>query len=495
MNFEAQNNSNQNTNFKGESSMTTSNTNTNSIPAIAAPAAGLPYDVFSFTTFYGKSIEEAIASKKPVAYVMDDEGSVYQVRNTANGTFVAKAKKVPGAKKIEEGFIRNPEMGLIPFEFFLQIVSFFRDVCAEFADDESMLQVYFDKIKKEYFLVCPEQTTTKTHITFLHDKALQNNENMVYVMDIHSHNSMSAFFSGTDDASEQETRLYGVVGRLDKEIPEYKFRISVEGDFIPMTIFDFFERPQVRHEISGISISKDALESDLFFPQVEYPSDWLEVIRKGKINRAAFSGKGNPRANGTFGIDLSAKPKVYGNTANTFGRPAPRSSKHSQLQMWDQDPFAVSHADIVENGAGQSFRDFRPDVSEFGTEQEFVEEAMMQRDALVDALVMLEDEERVGVVLPLLEQFSIQETEMLIDFLTQEGYFAQVQEALEDRNAELSAMIGGAVYTLEDDAKVDTISETLKNLSPFEMKRVLTELAENGLDYEMKEVLKNTGKM
>ena len=33
-------------------------------------------------------------------------------------------------------------------------------------------------------------------------------------MDIHSHNTMGAFWSGTDNADEKETRLFGVLGKI-----------------------------------------------------------------------------------------------------------------------------------------------------------------------------------------------------------------------------------------------------------------------------------------
>jgi len=51
------------------------------------------------------------------------------------------------------------------------------------------------------------------------------------VLDIHSHGTMSAWFSGTDDKDEQGLRLYMVVGRLDTLIPELEMRVGVYGYF------------------------------------------------------------------------------------------------------------------------------------------------------------------------------------------------------------------------------------------------------------------------
>ena len=49
------------------------------------------------------------------------------------------------------------------------------------------------------------------------------------VAQIHSHHRMEAFFSATDDANEQEFRLFGVVGRTNYSVPHMCFRIGVHG--------------------------------------------------------------------------------------------------------------------------------------------------------------------------------------------------------------------------------------------------------------------------
>ncbi len=60
------------------------------------------------------------------------------------------------------------------------------------------------------------------------------------ILDIHSHGSMSAFFSGTDNHDEQGLRLYMVVGRLDTLIPEVEMRVGVYGYFAPLVFEQIF---------------------------------------------------------------------------------------------------------------------------------------------------------------------------------------------------------------------------------------------------------------
>jgi len=72
------------------------------------------------------------------------------------------------------------------------------------------------------------------------------------VVDLHSHGTLTAFFSSTDDADEQGLRFYVVVGRVDTNTPTITARVGVYGHVMPVpawTIFDglgpFTEVPDV----------------------------------------------------------------------------------------------------------------------------------------------------------------------------------------------------------------------------------------------------------
>ena len=47
------------------------------------------------------------------------------------------------------------------------------------------------------------------------------------VVDLHSHNSMPAFFSTTDDGDEGGLRFYAVIGKLGTSQPEIRVRVGV----------------------------------------------------------------------------------------------------------------------------------------------------------------------------------------------------------------------------------------------------------------------------
>ena len=63
------------------------------------------------------------------------------------------------------------------------------------------------------------------------------------VAEFHSHGSLPAFFSATDDRDEQGFRIYGVTGRLDTVEPELSLRVGVYGHFAPLEWSRVFDGP------------------------------------------------------------------------------------------------------------------------------------------------------------------------------------------------------------------------------------------------------------
>jgi PRTRC genetic system protein A len=62
------------------------------------------------------------------------------------------------------------------------------------------------------------------------------------VLELHSHNTMPAFFSGTDNADERGGRFYAVIGHLDRPHPELALRMGLYGHWLAnipaLTVFD-----------------------------------------------------------------------------------------------------------------------------------------------------------------------------------------------------------------------------------------------------------------
>src|SRR5262249_45119751 len=75
-------------------------------------------------------------------------------------------------------------------------------------------------------LVAPEQTRSAARCRPLDDSP--GSSHAQALIEIHSHHSMAASFSSTDDQDETGFRLYGVIGRLS-DAPEIRLRVGVYG--------------------------------------------------------------------------------------------------------------------------------------------------------------------------------------------------------------------------------------------------------------------------
>lgn len=186
------------------------------------------------------SFNEAQKSGKVITFVPSNDGNVYEIRSEKMGTFIAKAESVPMLDKVRVGFI--PALPKIPYEILSEIISFFKSYIIENEEFEALAYIFWSFEREEYFVYIPKQKVSKARVepecSFIDD------EKNLLVMQIHSHNTMNAFFSRDDDASELATKLYSVVGRLDKVFPDIRTRISVGGKFVeinPSTVFDGFE--------------------------------------------------------------------------------------------------------------------------------------------------------------------------------------------------------------------------------------------------------------
>ena len=114
-----------------------------------------------------------------------------------------------------------------------QLISFFRSFMRENDEYEAMAIIYWDKWERRFFAYVPKQTVTKEQIDAdLTDCPYDDESRYIRYADIHSHNSMEAFFSGVDDADERGTGLYMVLGGLDHFFPEIVTRIACGGSFV-----------------------------------------------------------------------------------------------------------------------------------------------------------------------------------------------------------------------------------------------------------------------
>ena len=71
----------------------------------------------------------------------------------------------------------------------------------------------------------PEQAQSWSRVGYSHDPA-------GVVVDLHSHHTMPAFFSPTDDGDERGGRFYAVMGHLDQVHPHLILRLGLYGHWL-----------------------------------------------------------------------------------------------------------------------------------------------------------------------------------------------------------------------------------------------------------------------
>jgi len=248
---------------------------------------------------------------KKVAYVWQGNG-IWEVRKLPLGTFVTCKEKfnVPGLKQtLEEGWSLN--VPKIPATLLDVTLSFFREIYDKHSS-EVFLQYFYDTEKEEYILHCPEQTVGPGSVNYKRDTDYEKGK--ILVFEIHSHGSMGAFFSGTDNADEKDDRFFGVIGRVKQYYPELKIRLSMGGYKQDINVEDIFNLD----------------ESD--YHKESFPSEWVGRIREKKVKIVQRS---RPRSQSNRGVYYPVESVYPGE-----GGCPPHShfdSDMEQLSIFDDD--------------------------------------------------------------------------------------------------------------------------------------------------------------
>ena len=179
----------------------------------------------------------------PICYIPSQNGQIYEMRRNAIGTFIAPASKIAELDIVRAGFHMN--LPRLPAAKLAEIVAFFRRVCVEHHSHmEALVNVYWNHVEQKYLLHVPKQHATAVSVeTDLAD--CPDGNRYLHVMEVHSHNMMAARFSKTDDEDEQATRLYMVIGRLDRYYPEIRCRFACGGQHVEIPAEQICERTDV----------------------------------------------------------------------------------------------------------------------------------------------------------------------------------------------------------------------------------------------------------
>ena len=82
---------------------------------------------------------------------------------------------------------------------------------------------------------------------------IPHTEERFVVAEIHSHHTMAAYFSRTDNDNERRSGVYGVIGRIHEDRPHAAFRYSCGGAFGPLYASEIFApTPNVKELVQEV---------------------------------------------------------------------------------------------------------------------------------------------------------------------------------------------------------------------------------------------------
>lgn len=244
-------------------------------PRIKAQSKGEVIPLSSYKEFCS-TLTDAHKSDKAIVLLPSSDGRLYQMRKTPVGTFTAQVDYLPEFEAVNPGF--QMTVPKIPMSLLLFIWDFFAGLSERYRL-EALVHILFDTKRNKYTVRIPKQKLTHTSVDSVMNEEYP--EHMIHVMDIHSHNTMPAHFSSVDDEDEKPTRLYAVMGRLDKVLPEITVRASCGGKFIPVEPADVFDI-----KVSTITHPKNwdeqiQLPKDKEFPALPVPKPPRRFRRMG----------------------------------------------------------------------------------------------------------------------------------------------------------------------------------------------------------------------
>lgn len=272
-----------------------------------------------------------------INYLFKSDG-VWEIRKSKIGVFtvhrfIGPISGFPEDHNLEEGF----ELALpkIPRRYLDQIISFFRKLTEEH-DFEAYVQIFWDPKKEQYFLHCPEQEVSKGRVEYKPSDLIVKN---ILVCEIHSHNSMPAFFSPTDDKDEKKRgdRFFGVIGKLDTLSPQMKLSFIVGGGKrVFIEVEDLFE---------GESFPEEWLEKITYLDRkknkelaVERSAHQFSYQRRLQDQREVFFGDEEEEEDDEEDLEFDDSEDIYDNMEMVT------IEDMEQLAEWTGDPSVVTGA-------------------------------------------------------------------------------------------------------------------------------------------------------
>ena len=192
---------------------------------------------------YPNEFNDAVAQGFKEIYIITVQGTFkHHILRGENRYVRTKVDKIPGYT--EETYVPSMNFlpaGKIPFELYEQVLNFFRKVMeVKTSELEAMIHILWNP-EQGYHIGVPPQTISKASVSYDWNYIPAGTN---IIVDIHSHNTMGAFFSGTDNRDDSNNISYsGVFGKLKDKTPETVWRFNYMQQKFQAKLEDLFEAP------------------------------------------------------------------------------------------------------------------------------------------------------------------------------------------------------------------------------------------------------------
>ena len=176
----------------------------------------------------------------PTHYIGNDSGT-WRIQRTPIGTFILPWPTIQPPQDYPvstEPMVAHFTLSIpkMPRHLLLQITQDFQQALPH----ECLINVVWDSAYHGHRLDKPPQDTSPSTV-FIPDPGDPYDARRPRVLQIHSHGVFPAFFSDTDDADEQATGFYAVMGLLNTPQPVTRLRLSVAGRFWTLPLSAIFQ--------------------------------------------------------------------------------------------------------------------------------------------------------------------------------------------------------------------------------------------------------------
>ena len=234
----------------------------------------------------------------------------------------------------------------IPMQMLVDIIAFFKQVMKDptisgstathaHGNYEAMAHIVWNETTQSYRVAIPTQVVSKAAVTYTNDHIDHDCEHII--LDIHSHNTMGAFFSGTDEADDKGgTRISGVAGNLDRANPNLIWRFNLHNKKTDMKLEEIFEVNEVANPVPTEWMDKVSVRT--YTPYTPYTP-------KGNYGAGTYSGSaGNYGAGTRSDVAGALDSRVGDKRLGKFGS----SAAEKAANKWGAGGYPQTLAEIQE---------------------------------------------------------------------------------------------------------------------------------------------------